>query len=384
MPPPAAPAIANVSGQTSPNPPSSSTTFGMNIHSGSNTSGGTDGMDVNMDFDSSLGGFNFGGMHQQHRHQMQNQYEQGDMPPLMPVTPASIMNLGVGRGGPGMGMSSGMFGGFTPGVSSSGGTGNMDVPASAQATPRVTPTVNNSAASSSSSAAPTTGSSTPVTATGRKAKAKAKGNAEGSTSGAATNAGVVTTRKSTRAKSATTVAASPSLKAILPAGTTTASDSPIITPTASSTPAAGATAFTAAPGVRKTSHKAAEQKRRDSLKTTFDDLRGLLPPIPLPSDDRFNGDDSVVGGGFVAGVVAAARASMLPGALPPRGPPKAGGEGPNKGVSKLQLLICGNEYIRVLKGRVERRDEEIERLRKEVRRLRLRLSEGEKSNTRQL
>jgi hypothetical protein len=104
--------------------------------------------------------------------------------------------------------------------------------------------------------------------------------------------------------------------------------------------------------VRKTSHKAAEQKRRDSLKTTFDDLRVLLPPIPLPSDENFPDE------------------RILPGALPPRGPPKAGGEGPNKGVSKLQLLMCGNDYIRQLKGRVERRDEEIYRLRREIVRLR--------------
>lgn len=61
---------------------------------------------------------------------------------------------------------------------------------------------------------------------------------------------------------------------------------------------------------------------------------------------------------------------ILPGALPPRGPPKAGGEGPNKGVSKLQLLRCGNDFIRQLKGRVERRDEEIDKLRREVMRLR--------------
>jgi hypothetical protein len=105
--------------------------------------------------------------------------------------------------------------------------------------------------------------------------------------------------------------------------------------------------------VRKTSHKAAEQKRRDSLKTTFDDLRGLLPPIPLPSDEKFPDEP------------------ILPGALPPRGPPKAGGEGPNKGVSKLQLLMCGNDFIRQLKARIQRRDEEIEKLRKEVRRLRI-------------
>ena len=104
--------------------------------------------------------------------------------------------------------------------------------------------------------------------------------------------------------------------------------------------------------VRKTSHKAAEQKRRDSLKTTFDDLRVLLPPIPLPSDENYPDEP------------------ILPGALPPRGPPKSGGEGPNKSVSKLQLLRCGNEFIKQLKGRVERRDEEIEKLRGEVRRLR--------------
>ncbi|KAH9922539.1 uncharacterized protein B0H18DRAFT_1018074 [Fomitopsis serialis] len=100
---------------------------------------------------------------------------------------------------------------------------------------------------------------------------------------------------------------------------------------------------------RKSSHKAAEQKRRDSLKTTFDDLRLLLPPIPLPAEDE----------------------PILPGAMPPRGPPKGNSEGPNRAVSKLQLLRCGNEYIKILKGRVDRRDEEIERLRSEVARLRL-------------
>jgi Helix-loop-helix DNA-binding domain len=114
--------------------------------------------------------------------------------------------------------------------------------------------------------------------------------------------------------------------------------------------------------VRKTSHKAAEQKRRDSLKTTFDDLRILLPPIPLPSDENFPDE------------------RILPGALPPRGPPKAGGEGPNKSVSKLQLLMCGNDYIRQLKARVERRDEEIERLRREIMRLRVLVGDDAAAN----
>lgn len=115
--------------------------------------------------------------------------------------------------------------------------------------------------------------------------------------------------------------------------------------------------------IRKTSHKAAEQKRRDSLKTTFDDLRTLLPPIALPNDSA--GADADPTSPLIHPT-----APLLPGALPPRGPPKAGGEGPNKGVSKLQLLICGNEYIRVLKARVDRRDEEVDKLRREVGRLR--------------
>ena len=57
--------------------------------------------------------------------------------------------------------------------------------------------------------------------------------------------------------------------------------------------------------------------------------------------------------------------------MPPRGPPKGNADGPNRGVSKLQLLRCGNDYIRRLKGRVERRDEEIEKLRREIARLRV-------------
>jgi hypothetical protein len=105
--------------------------------------------------------------------------------------------------------------------------------------------------------------------------------------------------------------------------------------------------------VRKTTHKDAEQKRRDSLKTSFDDLRLLLPPIPLPSEEGFPDEP------------------ILPGAMPPRGPPKGNIDGPNRGVSKLQLLRCGNDYIRRLNGRVERRDAEIDLLRKEISRLHL-------------
>ncbi|KAG6808582.1 hypothetical protein H0H92_003648 [Tricholoma furcatifolium] len=149
----------------------------------------------------------------------------------------------------------------------------------------------------------------------------------------------------------TAAGVSPSLKAILPAGPGPHS-MPLSSPAIHPTPVVQ---------VRKTSHKAAEQKRRDSLKTTFDELRVLLPPIPLPTDDKYPADE------------------ILPGALPPRGPPKAGGDGPNKGVSKLQLLMCGNDYIRILKGRIDRRDEEIEKLRGALRKMKLGvpLAEGE-------
>lgn len=108
---------------------------------------------------------------------------------------------------------------------------------------------------------------------------------------------------------------------------------------------------------RKTSHKAAEQKRRDSLKTSFDELRLLLPPVPLPEDA---GDEP-----------------PLPGSMPPRGPPKGDADGPNRGVSKLALLRCGNTYIRELKGKVARRDKEIEILRNEVRRVRVMVKEDD-------
>ncbi|KAG8778155.1 hypothetical protein FRC15_010935 [Serendipita sp. 397] len=105
----------------------------------------------------------------------------------------------------------------------------------------------------------------------------------------------------------------------------------------------------------KSTHKDAEQKRRDSLKTSFDELRNLLPPIPL-SSTGLGGEDS--------------DDPPLPGAMPPRGPPRGDGDGPNKGVSKLVLLRCGNEFIRDLIGKVERRDDEIHKLRKEIRALR--------------
>lgn len=121
----------------------------------------------------------------------------------------------------------------------------------------------------------------------------------------------------------------------------------------------------------KRTHRDAEQRRRNSQKQVIDELRQLLPPIALPSDAMSNGDPD-----FTLGLPGTSHsffqpiATLLPGGLPPRGPPKAGVDGPNKSVSKLQVLLCGNEYIKMLKARVERRDEEIGRLRREVKRLR--------------
>ncbi|KAG9093068.1 hypothetical protein FS749_015144 [Ceratobasidium sp. UAMH 11750] len=107
------------------------------------------------------------------------------------------------------------------------------------------------------------------------------------------------------------------------------------------------------PDGRKTSHKAAEQKRRDSLKAGFDDLRLLLPPITL-----------------------SACAELDPGAAPPRGPPRnvpGGEDNPNRAVSKLALLRFSNEWIVKLGRRVDRRNETIEELRKEIKMLREKL-----------
>lgn len=145
-----------------------------------------------------------------------------------------------------------------------------------------------------------------------------------------------------------------------------ATTDPQSTPTTSAVPSTSSSSGAAEPApsgpveaVRKTTHKDAEQKRRDSMKNKFDELRSLLPIIPLPSDENYPHSSS-----------SSSKPALLPGALPPRGPPKAGQEGPNKAVSRLQLLVCGNEFIRTLKGRVERRDEEVGRLRREVERLR--------------
>ena len=106
---------------------------------------------------------------------------------------------------------------------------------------------------------------------------------------------------------------------------------------------------------RKTSHKAAEQKRRDSLKAGFDELRLLLPPINTEALDPESGEP-------------------IPGSSAPRLLPKSSlvpDDNPNRGVSKVALLKFSNEYIVRLHEKVEKRDGYIDKLRSEVRRLRL-------------
>ncbi|ORX39646.1 hypothetical protein BD324DRAFT_648284 [Kockovaella imperatae] len=124
----------------------------------------------------------------------------------------------------------------------------------------------------------------------------------------------------------------------------------------------GAAAAAATPSegeTRKSSHKLAEQRRRDSLKSGFDELRLLLPPINTEALDAETGEP-------------------LPGSSAPRLLPKSTlvpDDNPNRGVSKVALLKFSNEYIVRLHDKVEKRDSYIDKLRDEIRRLRLGSSE---------
>ncbi|GAA6042303.1 hypothetical protein JCM8097_000628 [Rhodosporidiobolus ruineniae] len=107
-----------------------------------------------------------------------------------------------------------------------------------------------------------------------------------------------------------------------------------------------AAAASVPPDNRRSSHKVAEQKRRDSLKLCFDELRKLLPPI-LPYTDE---SDRRPGDGNVGG--------QRHGEVDP--------EAPNKGVSKVALLRRSNEYLGLLRERIERRDRAIQGLRDQL------------------
>lgn len=93
-----------------------------------------------------------------------------------------------------------------------------------------------------------------------------------------------------------------------------------------------------APETRRSSHKVAEQRRRDSLKTCFEDLRHILPPIHWRDDEEH---ERRPGEGNVGGQ----RSSHT---FDPAHP--------NKGISKVALLRRSNEYITTLHERLKRRD----------------------------
>jgi len=117
---------------------------------------------------------------------------------------------------------------------------------------------------------------------------------------------------------------------------------------------------------RRTSHKAAEQKRRDSLKYSFDELRGYLPAIMV--DDEAPGG-SILGPdglhedeepeGFSVSDIADAEQARIA----------------NKGISKVSLLRHSNEYLLRIRGRMDRRDYALKEAREEILRLRGMLAE---------
>ncbi|UZJ55210.1 hypothetical protein CBS101457_004530 [Exobasidium rhododendri] len=115
---------------------------------------------------------------------------------------------------------------------------------------------------------------------------------------------------------------------------------------------------------RRTSHKAAEQKRRDSLKYCFDELRGMLPAITL--DDDAPGGSSLGPDGlpedqeeeeFNMEEVGDAESARIA----------------NRAISKVALLRHSNEYLIRLKYRLARRDADLEYCRAQVMELQSRL-----------
>ena len=139
---------------------------------------------------------------------------------------------------------------------------------------------------------------------------------------------------------------------------------------------------------RRTSHKAAEQKRRDSLKHCFDELRSLLPAITL---------DESVSCGSILGPDGSSEDQLAEGSDPettkrPRDgeaePLQEGARPPlyvvtpeqardaNRAIAKVLLLRHSNEYLVRLKRRIERRDTALQSLSQEVVRLRNALAEA--------
>lgn len=125
---------------------------------------------------------------------------------------------------------------------------------------------------------------------------------------------------------------------------------------------------------RRTSHKAAEQKRRDSLKHCFDELRVLLPSITV---------DNNTPGGSMLGPDGSKEDRLAEGfglmEMCNRNGDQQNSQGegiseqsldPNRTIAKVLLLRHSNEYLIRLKKRIERRDVALQTLSEEVVRLR--------------
>lgn len=134
---------------------------------------------------------------------------------------------------------------------------------------------------------------------------------------------------------------------------------------------------------RRTSHKAAEQKRRDSLKYCFDELRSLLPGIALddniPSGSALGPDgtpEDQLAEGFDPELLEKTKNEAGDEQLRPDqvvlSPDQA--REANRTIAKVLLLRHSNEYLVRLKNRIERRDKVIEALSEEVVLLRNRLA----------
>ena len=128
---------------------------------------------------------------------------------------------------------------------------------------------------------------------------------------------------------------------------------------------------------RRTSHKAAEQKRRDSLKHCFDELRGLLPVITVddnvPTGSMLGADgtkEDQIAEGFDPDALAKSASDDvgIARALGQLTPEQA--RDANRAVAKVLLLRHSNEYLLRLKRRIERRDAAVQALSEEVIRLR--------------
>jgi hypothetical protein len=154
-----------------------------------------------------------------------------------------------------------------------------------------------------------------------------------------------------------------SLQSILPGGFTSANGEGCLSNKSSSGSSGGGGGGGGLES-RRTSHKAAEQKRRDSLKYCFDELRGMLPAITL--DEDAPGGSSLGPDGFMEDQEEEEFAIEEVG-------DEESARHANRAISKVALLRHSNEYLIRLKHRLARRDRDLDFCRKQVMELRSQL-----------